>query len=534
MDDSLPLDPDRLLDHVAWVRRLAALLIRDPGAADDAAQETLLVALDRGPRDRDRPRAWLSSIVRSIARRLRRSDERRAARERAVARSEALPATDDLVLRAALLRAVVDAVVELPEPYRTTILLRFFEDVPARDIAARRGEPVETVRTRLKRGLAMLRERLAKELDVATGDGGRAKGLEALALLVEPVRTVATTTAAAASASSAAVITGGWLMTTMGKVTVLAALAVAAAVTTYSLTSRRGGRIGETSVANPDAPRANAAASPDRASTEAVITRDAPSENGSGKSGESKAPGDSTAVARPDPSRWSDVTKDSWQNLFREDDGVEIRAAITGLETESIDLVALLRFVTATLEASFIVPGAEEMKSGNGKQTVSWVEIYDNARNERSMILPTSTHEEKGDIASFMLPVNFWPRENAGRLGLPPSNLSSWFSIYFRRSVAGRITGQIHLDPGPQGRGGGGLAAGRAELEEMTAKLKKLNNEKRLPSDLQFDFTDGLGRRTWSRSSASQPLSGDECERLTALFELLQQTAKEVRDAASK
>jgi len=161
MSDCRPLDPDRLLEQAAWVRRLAGRLLCDPAAADDVAQETLLTALGTGPRDAERPRPWLASIARNLVRRMRWSGERREVRERATARSEALPATDEIVARASLLRAVVDAVIELPEPYRTTILLRHFDDISAAEIAARRGEPVETVRTRLKRRLAMLRERLS-------------------------------------------------------------------------------------------------------------------------------------------------------------------------------------------------------------------------------------------------------------------------------------------------------------------------------------------------------------------------------------
>ena len=55
-------------------------------------------------------------------------------------------------------------VLALEEPYRETVLLRFFEDLPLKAIADRMRAPLETVRTRLRRGLAMLRSELeAKE-----------------------------------------------------------------------------------------------------------------------------------------------------------------------------------------------------------------------------------------------------------------------------------------------------------------------------------------------------------------------------------
>src|SRR5262245_33982816 len=130
MDDSLPLDPDRLLEQSAWVRRLAGRILRNDAEADDATQETLTVALRSGPRDATRARAWLAGVVRAVARNMRRGEVRRDQRERAVARPEPTKSTVEVVERAAVLRSVVDAVLALPEPYRTTILLRHFDEIP--------------------------------------------------------------------------------------------------------------------------------------------------------------------------------------------------------------------------------------------------------------------------------------------------------------------------------------------------------------------------------------------------------------------
>ena len=54
-------------------------------------------------------------------------------------------------------------VMILDEPVRTVVLLRYWEGLPPRRIAARLEIPVETVRTRLKRGLHKLRVRLDGE-----------------------------------------------------------------------------------------------------------------------------------------------------------------------------------------------------------------------------------------------------------------------------------------------------------------------------------------------------------------------------------
>lgn len=57
--------------------------------------------------------------------------------------------------------ALVEAVRELREPYRTAILLRFWEGLSPEQIARRTGVTTRAVHSRLYRGLALLRERLA-------------------------------------------------------------------------------------------------------------------------------------------------------------------------------------------------------------------------------------------------------------------------------------------------------------------------------------------------------------------------------------
>ncbi len=60
-------------------------------------------------------------------------------------------------------RRVLDAVRELPEPYRSTIVHRYLDELSREEIAERLGIPLETVRTRLRRALRLLRERLDME-----------------------------------------------------------------------------------------------------------------------------------------------------------------------------------------------------------------------------------------------------------------------------------------------------------------------------------------------------------------------------------
>jgi RNA polymerase sigma factor (sigma-70 family) len=104
--------------------------------------------VDRGARRATRPAA------RNLAIKRLRGDRRRVRREETVARPEGVPSDADVLERERLRRGVVDAVLALPEPYRATLLLRYFEDLPPREIARRTGVPVETVRTRTRRAIS--------------------------------------------------------------------------------------------------------------------------------------------------------------------------------------------------------------------------------------------------------------------------------------------------------------------------------------------------------------------------------------------
>jgi RNA polymerase sigma factor (sigma-70 family) len=160
-DDEFRLDRNSLLEHAEAVRRLARALL-DVHDAEDVSQEAMLLAL-RAAIPQARLGAWLRGAVRNLARGLARGRRRRAERERRAATSEVLASTFAAIERLSEQRRVLDAVAGLDEPYRTTIVLRFFEDVAPREIARRMGAPVDTVRTRLKRAIARLRSRLRAE-----------------------------------------------------------------------------------------------------------------------------------------------------------------------------------------------------------------------------------------------------------------------------------------------------------------------------------------------------------------------------------
>ncbi|MEW6743899.1 MAG: sigma factor-like helix-turn-helix DNA-binding protein [Planctomycetota bacterium] len=54
-----------------------------------------------------------------------------------------MPGTDHLLHKVEIQREVCSTVLALREPYRSTVLLRYFEDLTASEIAARLDLPVE-------------------------------------------------------------------------------------------------------------------------------------------------------------------------------------------------------------------------------------------------------------------------------------------------------------------------------------------------------------------------------------------------------
>lgn len=149
--------------HAHGLRCMARDLVRDPHVADDAVQDTLHRALDRAAAAELEPGplgGWLRRTLVNFTRQWRRREQRRRRRESAAPQREPEATPHETSSRRETLRCVTDAVLGLDEPYQTAIFLRYFEGLPPRAIARRTGEKLATVKSRLQRGLAMLRARL--------------------------------------------------------------------------------------------------------------------------------------------------------------------------------------------------------------------------------------------------------------------------------------------------------------------------------------------------------------------------------------
>jgi len=152
-----------MAEYGEFLRALARGLVGDRHLAEDVVQETELRAISGSPRAGSARRAWLARVVSNLALDMRRRDAGRRARERRVARSEAVPSHVEVGERLAVQRRVLRAVEGLPESQRTVVYLRYYDGLPPRRIATRLQLPVETVKTRLRRALARLRGRLDEE-----------------------------------------------------------------------------------------------------------------------------------------------------------------------------------------------------------------------------------------------------------------------------------------------------------------------------------------------------------------------------------
>lgn len=148
-----------MLQHEAWLRRLARSLVMDDTRADDVVQQVWLKALESRPNSERDLRPWLKAVARNVAFNLRRADSRRSRREKDSSREETL-ADRAFYEESETRKLLLAAVQQIKEPYRSTLLLHYYEEMSLEDIARRLRIPGATVRTRLRRALEQVRSLL--------------------------------------------------------------------------------------------------------------------------------------------------------------------------------------------------------------------------------------------------------------------------------------------------------------------------------------------------------------------------------------
>ena len=150
------INAEVLTHRVSAMRALARGLVLGDEYLD-AVQDSFVEVLSNGP---DRGDSWFAGIVRNMASRRTRAAARRSKAETAAARPESLPSAADLVQEMELQRHITDAVLTLSDPQREVIVLRFWHDLPPREIASKLDVSVHTVKSRLQLAIDKLRQRL--------------------------------------------------------------------------------------------------------------------------------------------------------------------------------------------------------------------------------------------------------------------------------------------------------------------------------------------------------------------------------------
>jgi RNA polymerase sigma factor (sigma-70 family) len=162
--------------------RLARASLRDDTEAKDALQDAYLCAYRSIGKFRGASTlsTWLSRLVLNECSARRRRSRRRESiipivssesNMDVVARIADSGEPPDHALARTQMRSVLERKVnELPEIFRVVFVLRSVEELSVEETADSLAIPQETVRTRHFRAKAMLRESLAKEVDLAEGD----------------------------------------------------------------------------------------------------------------------------------------------------------------------------------------------------------------------------------------------------------------------------------------------------------------------------------------------------------------------------
>jgi RNA polymerase sigma factor (sigma-70 family) len=151
--------------------RTAYLVIGDADEARDAAQDGFLRAHAALGRFREGAefRPWLLRIVANAARNRRRSASRRAELTlravRDAASGDAAPSPEALLLADERRRELLTAINGLRVEDRLVIALRWFLDLSEEEMAAVLACPRGTVKSRLSRATARLREAIGEGLD---------------------------------------------------------------------------------------------------------------------------------------------------------------------------------------------------------------------------------------------------------------------------------------------------------------------------------------------------------------------------------
>lgn len=134
-----------------------------PHEIEDLAQDTFLRVFRELGAFRSDGAAKLSTWILTIATRLAIDAHRKGRRSPIEPGSAEATRADESAMRSSLGRSIASAVGAIPEEYRMTFLLREYHELGYREIAEALEVDVGTVKSRLSRARALLREALKEE-----------------------------------------------------------------------------------------------------------------------------------------------------------------------------------------------------------------------------------------------------------------------------------------------------------------------------------------------------------------------------------
>ena len=140
-------------DHLKTVYRIAFTYMKNTYDAEDAVQETFvrLIRSETGFADREHEKAWLIVTVSNVCKDMLKSRKRT---EVSLDEQSGLPAP------ASEPNAVLEAILALPDLYKTAVYLFYCEGYTAREIAAMLGEKPNTVMTHIRRARGLMKKSL--------------------------------------------------------------------------------------------------------------------------------------------------------------------------------------------------------------------------------------------------------------------------------------------------------------------------------------------------------------------------------------
>ncbi len=169
-----PLDPGggmeearltALVDlHATRVLRTAYLYVHDRGRAEDISQEVFLKLYRMNPpfESDEHAKAWILRVTINLCKdHLKSFWSKRIVLDDTQSR-ESAPDTAEIVSQRDEAQRLLEAVMALPEVFKTPILLYYYQHLSSHEIAEIMQTPEATVRSRLKRGRDKLEASLLK------------------------------------------------------------------------------------------------------------------------------------------------------------------------------------------------------------------------------------------------------------------------------------------------------------------------------------------------------------------------------------